>query len=521
MKSLLAPLLMIPALAVAQSPPATRLTTIHTFQDVAAGSLPLGGLVEGEDGVFYGVTADGGTFGGGTVYKVTAAGTHTVLHDFGRAPTNETGEMPGSGLVRAADGSFYGTATLGGPINQNSNGVVYRITPAGAVTVLHAFSPADGFSPGEIMMASDGNLYGTTLNGGADGGGTIYRLTTGGAYTVLHGFAGDGTEGGFDFSRLVEGPGLTMYGSASRGGHIAPDIEGTFFSITSTGTFNVRHRFLSTRGSPNGVVFGGDGSLYGTGFGGDGFRISTAGDITYLHDLLDCSCGTEMGGQPTARLLLGANGLLYGVTTGGGVTNDGTLYSMTTAGAVVPLHSFNGTTDGIAPNATLIEGRDGRLYGTTFGFNTPGTVFKFAFAPATPTNFVAAATSSNGTASGEVRLTWDAVRSANSYEVYRGTVSGNLNLLSTGSVLITNSYIATGLTPGVQYFFAVVAVNEAGSSPRSAESSAIPSGFVPDDRPSGGSGGGGSLDAAMLALLSLAAAGCARRARAPGRRLDS
>ncbi|HUQ10082.1 MAG TPA: choice-of-anchor tandem repeat GloVer-containing protein [Steroidobacteraceae bacterium] len=500
MKTLLA-LLMIPALGLAQAPPATRLTTIHAFQG-AGRSLPVGGLVEGEDGVYYGVTADGGASGGGTVYKVTTAGAHAVLHEFGRAPNNETGEMPRSGLVRGADGSLYGTAALGGPSDQNSNGVVYRITPAGVLTVLHAFSEADGFSPGEIMMASDGNLYGTTLSGGADGGGTIYRLTTGGAYTVLHHFAGDATEGGFDFSRLVEGPGMTLYGTAQRGGYIEPGIEGTFFSVTSTGTFDVRHRFLSTNGDPTGVIFGNDGLLYGTGFGGDGFRITTAGDIAYLHKLFTCSCGTEMGGQPAGRLVQAANGLFYGATSGGGITNNGTLYSMNSTGTVVPLHSFNGTTDGIAPNATLIEGRDGRLYGTTSGFNTPGTVFKFAFAPVTPANFVASATSTNGTASGEVRLTWDAVRSANSYEVYRGTASGNLNQLSIGSVLTANSYVATGLTPGVTYYFAVVAVNEAGPSPRSAEASAVPFGFVPEEQPrAGGGGGGGWLDVLSLVML--------------------
>jgi uncharacterized repeat protein (TIGR03803 family) len=361
-------------------------------------------------------------------------------------------------------------------------------------------------SPGEIMIASDGNLYGTTLGGGANGAGTIYRLTPGGAYTVLHHFASDASEGGFNFSRLAEGPGLTLYGTAQRGGHVQPDIEGTFFAVTPAGAFEVRHRFVASRGDPRGVVFGGDGALYGTGFGGDGFRITTAGDITYLHDLLGCSCGTEFGGQPVGLLLRAANGLFYGVTSGGGITNNGTLYSMTSTGTVVPLHSFNGTTDGIAPNATLIEGRDGRLYGTTAGFNTPGTAFKFAFAPATPGNFAAAATSTSGTASGEVRLTWDAVRGADSYELYRGTTSGNLNVLSTGSVLTTTNFVVSGLTPGVPYYFAVAAVNEAGVSARSAESSAIPTGFVENPQPSGG--GGGSLDA--LLLLMMLAIACAR-----------
>jgi uncharacterized repeat protein (TIGR03803 family) len=500
---LLALLLSIPAVVLAQTAPATRLTTVHTFVDVA-GALPIGGLVEGEDGVFYGVTAYGGSLEGGTVFRVTAAGLHTVLHNFGRAPNSETGEMPRSGLVRAADGSFYGTAALGGPSNQNSNGVVYRITPAGVLTIVHGFSEADGFSPGEIMLASDGNLYGTTLNGGAEGGGTIYRLTPGGAYTVLHHFAGDATEGGFDFSRLVEGPGAVLYGTAQRGGYIAPGFEGTFFSVTTSGTFNVRHRFLMTGGDPTGVIFGNDGLLYGTGLGGDGYRISTAGGLTYLHKLFVCNCSQPMGATPAGRLVQRANGLFYGVTHGGGTSNHGTVYSMTSAGAVVPLHSFNGTTDGIGPNATLIEGRDGRLYGTTSGFNTPGTVFRLAFVPEAPTNLIASATSTSGTADGEVRLTWDPVRGATSYDVYRGTSSGNLSLGSTGTALTTTNTLVTGLTPGVVYFFAVVAANEAGTSPRSAEASAVPTGLAPvvgGAAQPGGGGGGGSLDFLLLALM--------------------
>jgi len=507
MKTLLAVLLMAPAIALAQAP-ATRLTTIHTFQ-APAGSLPIGGLVEGEDGVFYGVTAYGGTLEGGTVFRLTASGLHSVLHNFGRAPNSETGEGPRPGLVRGADGSFYGTTGQGGPSSQNSNGVVYRITPAGALTVIHGFSEADGFSPGEIMMASDGNLYGITLAGGADGGGTIYRLTTGGTYTVLHHFAGDATEGGFDFSRLVEGPGPVLYGTAERGGYTVPGIEGTLFSITPTGTFAVRHRFQMTGGAPTGVIFGSDGLLYGTGRGGDGFRITTAGDITYMHKLFMCNCGTAMGANPVARLIQRANGLFYGATSGGGTSNNGTIYSMTTNSVVVPLHSFNGTTDGIGPNATLLEGRDGRLYGTTSGFNTPGTVFKLAFVPEAPTNLVALATSTSGTADGEVRLTWNAVRDATSYDVYRGTTSGNLTLWSPGVALTTTNVLVTGLTPGVAYFFAVVAANEAGTSARSAEASAIPTGLVGSigdvPRPDNSGGGGGSLGVIFLALLLLVA----------------
>jgi uncharacterized repeat protein (TIGR03803 family) len=378
MKKLLALLLMTPAAVLAQSATVPRLTTLHSFQD-STGTLPVGALVEGEDGVFYGVTASGGGLDGGTVYKVTSAGLHIVLYRFGRAPNNQTGERPQSGLVRGADGTYYGTTALGGP-GQNSHGVVYRITPDGVLTVIHAFNEADGYSPGEIMMASDGFLYGTTQSGGTEGGGTIYRLSADGEYTELHSFAIDDAEGGFAFS-------------------------------------------------PPGVV--------------------------------------------------------------------------------ASSHSFNGAAGSEEPDTTLVAGRDGRLYGTASGTSNSGTVFQVAFAPETPANLTASATSTSGTADGEVRLSWDAVRDANTYDVYRGTASGSLTLMSGGSGLTVTNILVTGLTPGVRYYFAVVAANETGASARSAEASAIPAGLAvpigggtqPDER-----GGGGSFDFLMLALLvSLAA----------------
>lgn len=164
---------------------------------------------------------------------------------------------------------------------------------------------------------------------------------------------------------------------------------------------------------------------------------------------------------------------------------------------------------GIDPGAALVEGRDGRLYGTTIGFNTSGTVFEVAFVPEAPANLIASATSTSGTADGEVRLNWDPVRDAISYDVYRGTTSGGLTLWSPGAALTTTNALVTGLTPGVRYYFAVVAVNEAGTSARSAEASAIPTGLAPVG---GGvrvesSGGGGSLGLLMLALLSVLLAG--------------
>jgi hypothetical protein len=187
------------------------------------------------------------------------------------------------------------------------------------------------------------------------------------------------------------------------------------------------------------------------------------------------------------------------VTTHGGVNNWGTIYSMSPAGALEPLHSFNGTDEGMAPAAALIEGRDGRLYGTTGGFNTGGTVFKLAFLSAAPATLGAVPANV-----GEVALTWSAVRSANSYNVYRGTASGALNATPVLTGITGTGVTVTGLLGGTSYFFAVAAANEAGVGPQSPEASAVPTSppvtmlpVAPD------SSGGGTIDGSMVAVLTL------------------
>ena len=419
MKRLFAALALTNTVLAFAAAPVTKLTTLHSFV-TTDGSHPSGRLVEGEDGVFFGVTADGGARNGGTVYKITASGVLTTLFDFAQFPNALDGEQPIGGLVRGADGDFYGVTVSGGD-GFSFDGEIFRITATGTLTVLHSFAGTDGRNPSELMLASDGNFYGMTSDGGAAGGGTIYRMTPAGALNTLHDFPNDATEVGGGLSQLVEGPGMVLYGTAQTGGYTVPDIEGTFFSVSTTGTFNVLHRFLLYPQRPNGVVLGPDGALYGSTFNGQGFKLTTGGAITTLHELLGCSCGTPLGGTPVGNFLWRDDGNFYGVTTNGGVNHWGSIYSMSPTGALEPLHSFNGTDEGMHPSTTLIEGRDGRLYGTTFGFNTAGTVYKLAFLPAAPAGLSAAPGNP-----GEVALNWGGTRSANTYNVYRGTVSGGL-----------------------------------------------------------------------------------------------
>jgi uncharacterized repeat protein (TIGR03803 family) len=172
--------------------PAGHLTTLHTFcshPNCADGEFPLV-LIHAIDGGFYGVTQQGGiikdrrsaSMGSGTVYKITREGYVRTLHTF----DGTHGGAP-SALTQATDGNLYGAASIGGTLNY---GTLFRITPDGQFTTLHEFcrngppnSPfdckLDGAYPTELFQATDGNIYGTTNQGGSSGSGTFFRLDMG------------------------------------------------------------------------------------------------------------------------------------------------------------------------------------------------------------------------------------------------------------------------------------------------------------------------------------------------------
>jgi uncharacterized repeat protein (TIGR03803 family) len=168
---------------------------IYSFGGVPGDALAPGvPLIQGSDGNLYGTTATGGSpsatcpQGCGTVFRLTPSGVETVLYSFGSNSTD--GQGPSGALVLANDGNFYGTTAAGGltAINAfassnckstNGCGTIYKITPAGAETVLYSFgsTPADGLAPsGALLQAADGNFYGTTTAGGAANVGTVFKL---------------------------------------------------------------------------------------------------------------------------------------------------------------------------------------------------------------------------------------------------------------------------------------------------------------------------------------------------------
>jgi uncharacterized repeat protein (TIGR03803 family) len=134
-----------------------------------------GGLIQGTDGNFYGTTPSGGTNNAGTVSEITPAGVVTVLASFGASSTDGTAPIS---VIQGTDGNFYGITALGGT---NGGGTIFKVTPAGVETVLYSFpaglNPHDTIGPNGFIQGTDGSFYGTTQSGGANGDGTVFKYT--------------------------------------------------------------------------------------------------------------------------------------------------------------------------------------------------------------------------------------------------------------------------------------------------------------------------------------------------------
>ncbi|MGH9364816.1 MAG: choice-of-anchor tandem repeat GloVer-containing protein, partial [Thermoanaerobaculia bacterium] len=166
----------------------------------------------------YGTTYYGGTStcsypGCGTIFKINTSGsTFTTLHSF----AGSDGTLPWAGLIQATDGNLYGTTLFGGASN---HGTIFKIDTSGTLfATLHSFTSTDGAGPyGGLIQGTDGNLYGTTAGGGASGYGTIFKIDTSGTtFTTLHSFAG--SDGANPYAGLLQATDGNLYGTASAGG---------------------------------------------------------------------------------------------------------------------------------------------------------------------------------------------------------------------------------------------------------------------------------------------------------------
>ncbi len=308
-------------------------------------------------------------------YTVSLRGqTIQTIHDF-----VGFGDGPAE-LMQAVDGMIYGETTGGGP---SFGGTAFRIQPDGsALELLHAFSeadPDDGSAPLSMIQGIDGRLYGATKGGGAFRSGTLFTMSVDGStFRLLHSFniadPGDGSEPAGGLVQLSDG---TLYGTTDAGG---PQHAGTVFRINPDGTgFQLLHVFVGPDGSAPtaALVVGPDGLLYGTtyygGVFGAGvvFRISSDGLTFQVLHSFDVTNSND-GARPQSALT--STDVLYGTTRFGGTTGNGIVFKIAPDGSqFTVLHAFDpsNSADGGQPVARLLPSSSGDLFGTTTG----GTVF--------------------------------------------------------------------------------------------------------------------------------------------------
>ena len=252
--------------------PAQTFTTVYSFcvdSTCSDGDLPAAGLVQATDGNFYGTTPYGGAIGNGTVFKITPGGTLTTLHSFGQLD----GRHPLTALVQATNGDFYGTTSdFGAEIS--SRGTIFEITPSGTLTTLYSCSYLDCSMPSALVQATDGNLYGTAIDGGYSAG-TVFKITLTGTLTTLYTFCSgfrsggcpDGLVGNVPPAPLIQASDGDLYGTTSSGG---AQGFGTVFKITPSGALTTLYSFCAQTGCTDGagpwapLVQATDGNFYGT-----------------------------------------------------------------------------------------------------------------------------------------------------------------------------------------------------------------------------------------------------------------
>ena len=283
------------------------------------------GVTLGTDGNFYGATIFGGTSGLGTVYKLTPKGVMTVLHSF---TGGADGDRPQAPPIQAASGTFYGITTSASVPDSTA----YSVTSGGVFKTIHTFTGTDGQSLLALVQGTDGNFYASTGSGGTSNDGVIFKMTAAGKVTVLHSFTGgaDGSGGGYALIQASDG---NFYGVAGGGTSGA----GVIFKITPGGTYTVIHNLNGTTDGtfPNSsLVQARDGNLYGVTSNQNAFdigtvyKVTTSGTFTTLYTFTSGFTFNADGGYPQSPLIQHTNGLLYGSTFTGGDSSCGTsIYS--------------------------------------------------------------------------------------------------------------------------------------------------------------------------------------------------
>jgi uncharacterized repeat protein (TIGR03803 family) len=474
------------------------------------GSPQANNVILAKDGNLYGTTQYGGTYSGfgdgyqgaGSIFKVVpSTGVMTVIYDFDSNTNDPDGNTPNA-LIQGADGELYGTTEFG---TANYGGTVFKTSTSGGSTfkTLYTFGSQgngnDGYTPmAALVQDKRGVLWGTTQNGGDSGYGTVFSISTAGNYTNVHSFTG-GDDGANPAATLLLASDGNLYGTTASGG---TNSFGTIFEVVlgqgtpfvqpiySFGAINDGMGNAFDGSMPNGLAQGSDGNLYGTtqsggtndlgygnpvsgmSYGGDGtaFRLSKVNGNWVFTSLLSFDQQGQDGFNPVGSLVQGTNGVLYGVTENGGANNRGSIFALKTSGALSSVVWFTKDSGGYqndqyyfqsSPPGGLTRGSDGNFYGSTtsdgLGKGGNGTVFRlssilrptFITEPANVTVAVGSTATLQTTASASGNLTYqwefDSAKLANGTHV-SGATAATLNLLnvtpaSAGSykVIVTDS----------------------------------------------------------------------------------
>jgi uncharacterized repeat protein (TIGR03803 family) len=305
--------------------------------------------------------------------QAAQAQTYSVLYNFAGPPD---GQFSYTGLVSDPQGNLYGTTSEGGAFNF---GTVFKVSGT-TETLLYSFTgKADGASPlAPLVRDAAGNLYGTTNAGGASGFGTVFKVKPNGSETVLHSFAGGTTDGCNPYGGLLRDKVGNLYGTTNKCG---ASNEGTVFKVNTSHKETVLHSF--TGGTTDGgypyltsLLMDVKGNLYGVGQNGGTvgvgvvYKLSKSGKFTVLYSF---TAGTHDGCYPYGSPAMDKAGNLYGTTNGCGASSLGTVWKLSKNGVETVLHSFTrSTTDGESPFAGVILDAHGNLYGDTLEGGTLG-----------------------------------------------------------------------------------------------------------------------------------------------------
>jgi uncharacterized repeat protein (TIGR03803 family) len=377
-------------------PDGSAFTTLHGFSGCGGdGMRSSSKLLSASDGYLYGTALQGGAFEYGAIFKMRPDGSnYQLLHSFRANP--EDGINPYEGLSEGADGVLYGSTRFGG--GADDAGTIFKLNKDGSdYEVIHRFTKTLGtayWPAGEIVVGSDGKLYGRSLAGGQSDVATVFRLNRDGTnFEILHQGSLDGGNEFYAYGGLIEASDGRFYGNSIGDGE---HRGGAVFGMNKDGSdFKILHAFTTTGADgkypEGGVIEASDGRLYGTTSAGGNFdwgtlfRINKDGSgYTILHHF---NTADRAAYYPVANLHEGPGGTLFGVTYFGGSDESGTIYTFNPAGGGVNiLHNFvDAQLAGANPNGTLVRGPDGGIYGTTVYLGQYGCGSIFRIAPITAT----------------------------------------------------------------------------------------------------------------------------------------